>query len=336
MKQLRLKPLHAQVIVITGASSGIGLTTAKMAAAGGAKVVLAARDEPSLRQAVDEIQAKGGRAIYMVADVAEPSAARQIADAARREFGGFDTWINNAGVLMFGLATEVPLEDARRLFDVNYWGVVQGSLTAVEYLREHGGALINIGSIDSDRSMPLQSHYSASKQAVKGFTDALRMELEKEGVPVSVSLIKPASIATPMPQHAKNYMAVEPTLPPPVYAPAVVAETILQCAQRPVRDVIVGGGGRLFSSLGYLLPRLMDRLMEARLFDQQKAGPRQRPSEETNLYAPVRGSDRERGEINRHVMQSSLYTRAALHPMLTLTGLVALTLGVVWILRSRS
>src|SRR5439155_6660231 len=115
-------------------------------------------------------------------------------------------------------------EDHQRLMQTNFWGVVHGSTVAARHLRERGGgAIINLGSIVSDRAIPLQGMYSASKHAVKGYTDALRMELEEEGAPIAVTLVKPAGINTPFPRHAKNYMEREATLPPPVYAPEVVA-----------------------------------------------------------------------------------------------------------------
>ena len=185
---VKLKRIEDQVVVITGASSGIGLATAKMAAQLGARVVLAARDPEGLASARVEIEGSGGRAITVMADVASLDDVGMIAERATEAFGGFDTWVNNAGVSIYGPIEEVPVEDARRLFDVNYWGMVHGSLTAVAHLKDHGGALINVGSVTSDRAIPLQGHYSASKHAVKAFTDALRMELEKEGAPVSLTL----------------------------------------------------------------------------------------------------------------------------------------------------
>lgn len=318
---VQLKKLSEQVLVITGASSGIGLTTAKMAAERGARVVLAARDEDGLRRAVEEIRAEGGKAAYVVADVADLEAMHEIENTAVAEFGGFDTWVNNAGVSVYGRITEVPVEDARQLFDTNYWGVVNGSLTAVRHLRKAGGALINIGSIVSDRAVPLQGHYSASKHAVKGFTEALRMELEEEDAPISVTLIKPAAIDTPFPEHARNYMEAEPKVPAPVYAPEEVARAILECAEHPKRDVTVGGGGRAMAAMGNMAPRLTDKYMEATMFEQQKTDRPTRPGRTDSLYRPEHGSGRERGDYPGHVMRSSVYTRAMLNPRLTLLGL---------------
>ncbi len=307
------KKLHEQTIVITGASSGIGLATANMAAEKGAKVVLAARDEESLRRAVEDIRAKGGQATYAVVDVADPDAVRAVAEKAISEFGGFDTWVNGAGISIYGEIEKVPLEDARRLFDTNYWGVVNGSLVAVEHLKRRKGVLVNIGSVLSERAIPLQGHYGASKHAVKAFTDSLRMELEKQDAPIWVTLVKPSSIGTPYPQHAKNFMDEAATLPPPVYAPEEVARTILAVAEDPVRDVTVGAGGAVFGLMENLAPRATDRFMEASIFDQQKweEGPRTRSDA---LHAPVPGSGRVHGDVPRHLVQSSLYTRASLNP----------------------
>src|SRR5918993_909993 len=195
--RLMLKPLDEQVIVITGASSGIGLVTAKAAAERGARVVLAARNERALRRAVEEIEADGGDAVYVVADVAEADDVEKIAKVAVREYGRVDTWVNNASTSIYGRVWEVPLEDKRRLFDVNFWGVVHGCRVALPHLKQRGGTIVNVGSVVSDRAVPLLGIYSASKHAVKGYTDALRMELEEDGAPIYVSLVKPASINTP-------------------------------------------------------------------------------------------------------------------------------------------
>jgi NAD(P)-dependent dehydrogenase (short-subunit alcohol dehydrogenase family) len=310
---IKLKRVEDQVIVITGGTSGIGLATAKRAAKRGARVVLCSRNEPELKETVTAIESSGGTARSVVADVANQEDVERLAATAIEEFGTIDTWVNNAGVSFYGNLTEVAIEDMRRLFEVNFWGTVYGARAAVARLRGTGGALINIGSIVSDRAIPLQGAYSASKHAVKGFTDALRMELEEEGVPVSVTLIKPSAIDTPYFQHAKNYMAVEPKPPAPVYAPEVVANAILRAAEEPVRDITIGGGGRLITALGNALPRLTDFYMERAMFSSQRsdipAG--ERPD---NLYAHSLQEGMERGGYTGHVMQSSAYTRAALSP----------------------
>jgi len=309
-----LKSIEEQVIVVTGATSGIGLVTARMAAEQGAKVVLAARDREALGRVADEIRASGGTAVHCVADVADEEAMRGVADAAVRSFGGIDTWVNNAGVSIYGRIDEVSMEDHRRLFETNYWGVVIGSRIAVEHMRRHGGALINLGSIVSERAIPLQGPYSAAKHAVKAFTDALRMELEAEGTPISVTLIKPAAIDTGYEEHAKNYMDAEPSLPPPVYAPELVAEAILHAARTPVRDLFVGGAGKLFQWGERYAPRMTDYVMERMLIRGQRGGPRRR--EQDSLHQPWNDGHATSG---RHgfVRHTSLYTTAELHPWAT-------------------
>jgi len=301
------KRLRDQVMVITGGSSGIGLATARMAAARGARVVLTSRNERDLRVAVEEIQMRGGRATHVVADVAVPEEMDRVADIAMREFGAFDTWVNNAGISIYGRLTDVPMDDKRRLFDTNFWGVVHGCRTAVRHFKNRGGTIINIGSVVSDRAIPLQGMYSASKHAVLGYTDALRMELEHDRLPIQVTLVKPASINTPFIEHARNYMPDAPTFPPPVYAPEVVARAILRCAERRVREITVGGGGRMITALGRLAPRTTDKLMERTLYDQQqdKTG---RVQSLDSLYRPTRDGGAS-GPYDGYVRQTSLYTK---------------------------
>ena len=193
----------------------------------------------------------------------------------------------------------------------------------------YGGAIINVGSTESDRALPLHGMYSASKHAVKAFTDALRMELEEEGAPVSVTLIKPGSINTPFTEHARNYMGKEPNYPPPVYAPEVVAKAILHAAAHPVRDLFAGGGGKMISTMGQRAPRLTDRMMERSMFRQQQQDAPARGGDA--LHAPGDGL-RERGDYPGHVMQRSLYTQATMHPLLTgaaVLGAVGLAVGLL-------
>ncbi len=321
----QLKRLRDQTIVITGASSGIGLATARMAAVRGARVVLTSRNEEELRRATNEIRANGGKAIYAVADVAKPEELDRVATAAMAEFGRIDTWVNNAGVSIYGKLTEVPLADKKQLFETNFWGVVNGCRTAVRHLSRRGGTIINIGSIVSDRAIPLQGIYSASKHAVQGYTDALRMELEHDGVPIGVTLVKPSAINTPYVEHARNYMESAPTLPPPVYAPDVVARAILRCAEKRIREITVGGGGRLMAVIGGLAPRTTDRYMEGAMFEQQKDATGTVQTRDS-LYRPTRDGSAS-GPYQGRVMKSSLYTTAMLSDVTRMASFI--TAGVV-------
>lgn len=314
-----LKPLNEQVIVITGASSGIGLATARAAARKGARVVLASRNAAALEEACAGIESEGGRAARALADVGRREDVRDIAATAVRHFGGFDTWVNNAGVSIYGRLEEIAEEDARRLFDTNFWGVVAGSLVAAAHLKSRGGAIINIGSELSDASLPMQAMYAASKHAVKGFTDGLRMELQQDRAPVSVTLVKPAAVNTPYPEHAKNYTSQELTLPPPIYAPEEVAHAVLFAAEHPKRDIFVGGGSKLVSSVNARLPAVADWLNRRFTSGMQfrdvparhREGALHEPGEDGHVH----------GDYAGHVMQTSAYTRASLHPVVTAAAL---------------
>jgi short-subunit dehydrogenase len=324
---MKLKLLSQQVILITGATSGIGLTTAREAARKGAKVVLVARNREALEKLTNELNAFGNKAIFSEADVSDEAALQKAADKAQAEFGGIDTWVNNAGVSIYGKITEISMDDQRRLFETNFWGVVLGSRIAVKLLSARGGAIINVGSVLSDRAISLQGTYSASKHAVKGFTDALRMELEIDKLPISVTLIKPSAIDTPYTQHAKNYMDEEATVPPPVFAPELVAEAILHCAENSVRDFTVGEG-KILGAMGQLAPRLMDKMMEKDMSDRQKKD-EPKPSFRPDGLYQSQSALQERGDYEGIVLENSLVQQVKLHPLLAgaalLGGGIALT-----------
>lgn len=310
--KIKLKSIHEQVLVITGASSGIGRATALAAAKQGAKLVLCSRNQQTLQEVETEINASGGQAIAEVADVASREDLQHVADRAISHFGGFDTWVNNAGIGIFGYLDEVSEEDNRQLFETNFWGVVNGSFVALEFLKGRGGALINMGSLASDVPMPLQGMYSASKHAVSGFTDALRMEMEVKKEPISVTTIKPAGINTAFPHHAKNYMDKMAKLPPPVYEPQEVAYAIIHAATHPEREIYVGSGSKVMSTLNKYSPSLVDRINEKFMIPQQL---REEPagSPEHALYKAGQHGE-VRGDQPGYVMKKSFYTRAVLNP----------------------
>ena len=312
-----LKPLSDQTVVITGATSGIGLATARAASARGAKLLLVARDEQALRALCEELRARGGVADFAVADVADHEAVVQAARRADELYGGFDTWVNNAGVSVFGTFADTPLEDQRRIFETNYWGVVNGSLVAVEHLkgRPDGGVVINVGSILSDQAIPLQGAYCASKHAIKGFTNALRMELRASAPDVSVTLIKPAAIDTPYHLHARNYTGGPKKNPPPVYGVTLVADAILYAAETRTRQVTVGGGGRALTVFGHYLPGLAEPLYAVVVPLLMKSPNDTATGEDDALYKAGRGL-RERAPY-LGVRQTSLYASAQMNPRLT-------------------
>ena len=323
---MKLKKLSQQTVVVTGATSGIGLVTARMASNRGANVVLVARSHAALEQLTSELRMNGGRAEFVVADVAKEDELRRAAEVANEKFGGFDTWINDAGVLIYGRNEDVSREDQRQLFETNFWGVVNGSMIAAEHLKHRGGALINVGSEVSDHAVPLQGIYAASKHAVKGFTDSLRMELEQEKANVSVTLIKPAGIDTPIIRHAKNYMDKEPDLPPPIYAPELVAKAILFAAENPKRDLYVGGSAKLNALATYYTPRLADKYAQHFGMKMLKTDDPKRDNSQNNLREP-RGKLRERQGSRHHVFSNSAYTLATMYMKTTL--LIAGALGMV-------
>lgn len=330
--KITLKPLAEQVIVITGASSGIGLVTAKLAAERGAKVVLVARNAASLAEAVEAIGAAGGDAIFAVADVGDVAAVRAAAAKAIEHYGRIDTWVNDAGSAIYAKLVDTPLDEHQRLFQTNYFGVVHGALTAIPHLREAGGAIVTVGSIASDLPSPILSAYAASKHAVKGFVDALRMELTADALPIAVTLIKPAGIDTPIAQHAANHVNGEALIPAPVYDPALVAEAIFDAAEHVRRDVTVGGAGRLQVLLGTHFPALLDRLAGAMIpamSDKTRA-----KTESTTLFEPEQpGQERSGVQPGR---KTSVYTAAERHPIVLRSVALAGVAGAAFLLFRRS
>jgi short-subunit dehydrogenase len=322
MPRVNLKPLARQVVVLTGGTSGIGLTTARLLAQQGAKLFLIARNEDALKTVQAEIRADGGNVEYAVADVADNTALQAAADRAITTFGGYDTWINDAGAFIYGRLDQVTLEDQRRLFDVTYWGVVHGTLIAAAHLKRTGGAIINVGSVLGEIAIPYQGAYCAAKFAVKGFTEAFRREAEAEHQPISLTLIKPAAINTPFTDHARNRMDSRGTRnPPPAYDPHLVARAIAHACVTPVRDLTIGGAGGISLVLGNLIaPRVVDWL-SARIGHTSMTT--KNPGDQTqrdNLYEP-REDLAVNSSLRPMTRKTSLALEAQLNPHLALAAL---------------
>lgn len=309
----RLKPLAEQIIVITGASSGIGLATARRAAEAGARVVLVARNGHALDEAVEQIKVRGGRAAAIALDIADEGAPAKIGAFCQDRFGPFDTWVNDAVVAIYGKLEDTTMEEHRRVFEVGYFGLVAASLYAAGELKTRGGALINLGSVLSERAMIYQSVYSAMKHAVRGFTDGLRMELEEENAPISVTLIKPHGIDTPYPEHARNKMNDPARIPPVVYDPDLVARAILFAAENRKRELTVGGAGLVASTMSHLMPGVTDRVMELIGRPAQSTDTPPRKGAYDNLFMPRRDGDTH-GNREMYVRKQSLALEAQMRP----------------------
>src|SRR5262245_5661236 len=266
------KPLNEQVIVITGASSGIGLATAEVAADRGAAVVLAARSETELAFAMARIRQRGGCVVAVAADLADERQVAQIGTAGMREVGRIDTWVNSAGLGICGRLREHPVADVRKRFETNFWSVVYGCNVAVEHMRSNGGTIVNIGREVSNGGAPLLGMSSAAKHAIRGYTDALRSEVERRNIPIRVSLVEPGPIDPPLLDHAssdRDAEAKEEKDPPPAFRPEDVAHAILVCAEQSVPEIAVGVP-RLQIAMATLAPRLFDLMMERQTLNPMK------------------------------------------------------------------
>ena len=251
--------LEGAVVVLTGASSGIGRVAAKMLARRSAKLVLAARSSDALHEVMRHCIELGAEAIAVPTDVRDESQVLALRDAAVARFGRIDVWVNNAATYMMGNLDQVPSELVRGLLETNVMGYFHGAKVAVTQFRKQGtGTLISVGSVAGKVPYAKASAYCASKHAIHAMNAALRQELV--GTKIHACIVAPASVDTPFFDHAANYTGLEMKVMPPVYSPQRVARAILRCAQHPRREVLIGGAPLFLSLFHLLAPWLFERV----------------------------------------------------------------------------
>ncbi len=313
---MNLKPINEQVVVIVGASSGIGRAAALKFARRGARLVVAARGAEGLDGIVHEIRAQGGEALALTCDVLNFEEVRAVAERAVNEYGRLDTWVHLAAVSLYATFEQTSPEEFKQVIDTNLTGQAYGAMAALPYLRRAGGgALIHVSSVEARRALPLQSAYAASKHGMKGFIEALRVELQHEGAPISITEVMPSSINTPFFNKARTKMGVKPMGIPPIYQPDTVADAILYAAENPTPEIIVGGAGKGLIIGEKFAPRLVDAVLARIGFEGQRTDEPKNEDAPDNMYRSLEdGGSRVEGDFSDLAFERSAYTWLATHP----------------------
>jgi NAD(P)-dependent dehydrogenase (short-subunit alcohol dehydrogenase family) len=334
---MQLKPVEEQVVVLMGASSGIGRETALRFAERGARVVVSARSEKGLNSLIEEIRCKGGQATAIAAEVTEFDQVKAVAQAAVEEYGRLDTWVHLAAVLLVASFEGTSPEEFARVIDVNLMGQVYGAMAALPHIkREGGGALIHVSSMGAKRSIPLQSAYCASKHGIDGFLESLRVELRREKLPISVTQVMPATINTPFFDKARTKLGVKPVAPPPIYQPGIVSEAIVHAAENPARDLVVGGAAKALMLSQAVSPRLLDILLKLRGFEvhyTREPKPKNAPD---NLFEPIEGHNTVEGSFRDRAHPRSFYNWVQMHLTVKRGAVAGMAIGALGALRRRT
>jgi NAD(P)-dependent dehydrogenase (short-subunit alcohol dehydrogenase family) len=304
----RKKPLGEQVVVVTGASSGLGRAIARAAGERGAKVVVTARSAEALDGAVREIEAFGSEALAVPADVAVQDEVGQVVEQAIDRFGRIDTYVANAILTVMSEAEKLQPDELRRVLDVNFLGTVYGFWASLPHLKESRGTFLHVSSALAYRGIPLQAAYCASKAAGRTFLESARVELRKHRVPVDVSVVLPGAINTPQFDRSRQRIGRQPRPVPPIYQPEPFAQAVLHCCEHPVRELPLGWGAQKLLWGQKLSPRAGDVMLRRMGWKSQHTGVRKPVDAPDNLYETLPGDPGAHGGFDDQARESTLWT----------------------------
>ncbi|PYX98321.1 MAG: short-chain dehydrogenase [Acidobacteria bacterium] len=319
-----------EVVVITGASAGLGRATAREFGRHGAKVGLIARGVDGLEAAKREIESAGGSAMVLPLDVADASAIEKAAAAVEQEFGSIDIWVNNAMASVFSPVKEMQPEEYKRVTEVTYLGVVYGTLAALKrMLPRDQGTIVQVGSALVYRSIPLQSAYCAAKHAIAGFTDSLRCELIHDKSNVQVTMVQMPALNTPQFGWVKSRLKYKAQPVPPIFQPEVGARAIYWAAHHSRREIYAGWPTVEAIVGNKLAPGLLDRYLGKTGFDSQQTSEPEDPNRPSNLWQPLKGDHGAHGTFDPQARETSLELQASLSRRWIGAGLAAIAAAVL-------
>ena len=327
--------LRRPVVVVTGASAGVGRATARAFAARGYAVALLARGTDGLEAARREIEAAGGQAIAVPTDVADPDQVEAAAAAAERKLGPIDVWVNNAMVSVFSPVMQMTEDEFRRVTEVTYLGAVYGTLAALRrMIPRNTGTIVQVGSALAYRAIPLQSAYCAAKHALAGFTESLRIELLHDGSAVHLTIVQLPALNTPQFDWSRSRMPRQPQPVPPIFQPEVAADGIVWAATHHRRELYVGWS-TVKAILGdKIAPGLLDRYLAWLGYDVQQTDEPVSPERPDNLFTPVPGDHGAHGRFDASARPFSWQLWATTHRPAVLAGLATMA-GLLWTMRHR-
>ena len=303
-----------QVVVVTGASAGVGRATVRAFAREGADVGLIARGVDGLEGARQEVEAQGGRALVLPTDVANPDEMETAAARVERDLGPIDVWVNNAMVSVFSPVKALRPEEVRRVTDVTYLGVVYGTLAALKrMLPRDSGSIVQVGSALAYRGIPLQAAYCGAKHAIQGFTESLRCELLHDGSNVHVSMVQLPAMNTPQFDWVKSRLPREPQPVPPIYAPELAADAIVWASRHRRREISVGAPTVAAIWGNKIASGLLDRYLAKTGYDSQQTNVPANPERPNNLWNPLPGDHGAHGRFADRTSHSSPQTWANEH-----------------------
>jgi NAD(P)-dependent dehydrogenase (short-subunit alcohol dehydrogenase family) len=306
------KLLSEQVVVVTGASSGLGRAIARGAGERGAKVVVTSRNAEALDNAVREIEAFGGEALAVPADHSVQDDVAQVVEQTVDRFGRIDTYVANAMVTVMAEAVELEAEELRHVFETNFFGTVYGFWSALPHLAQSRGTFIDVNSALAYRGIPLQAAYCASKAAGRTFFESARTELQKHGGAVDICVVLPGAINTPQFDRSRQKIGMQPQPVPPIYQPEPFAEAVLHCCEHPVRELPIGWGAQKLLWGQKLAPRIGDAILRRNGWKSQTTGEPKPTSAPDNLFETVPGDPGAHGRFDEAARNSTVWTSVRL------------------------